>query len=64
MDQMGPSLEQLFKRCGRKFSLKTVLMIADHIFRIIEWAHACGVLHRDIKPQHFLTGRGEYGNKV
>jgi casein kinase 1 len=64
MDQMGPSLEQLFKRCGRKFSLKTVLMIADQIFRIIEWTHACGVLHRDIKPQNFLTGRGEFSNKV
>jgi serine/threonine protein kinase len=64
MDEMGPSLEQLFKRCGRKFSLKTVLMIADQIFRIIEWTHACGVLHRDIKPQNFLTGRGEYANKV
>ncbi|KAJ3077214.1 serine/threonine protein kinase [Podochytrium sp. JEL0797] len=64
IDLLGPSLEDLFNFCGRKFSVKTVLLLANQMITRIEYMHHRNFLHRDIKPDNFLMGLGRTANTV
>ena len=61
---LGPNLEDLFNYCGRRFTLRTVLLLADQLIRRFQYTHSKGFLHRDIKPENLLMGHGTRGNVI
>ena len=65
MDLLGPDLYDLFTDvCKRKFTLKTVLMLAEQMIETIEFIHSKGYVHDDLKPDNIWMGIGNDKNRL
>ncbi|XP_040164764.1 casein kinase 1-like protein 5 [Anopheles arabiensis] len=58
LERLGPSLQDLLNLCGGRFGLKTVSQLALQLLDRLETFHELGYVHRDLKPDNVLLGRG------
>jgi serine/threonine protein kinase len=60
MELMGKSLENIFENSNpKKFSVNCVAKLGLKMVEILEYIHNMHIIHRDIKPDNFVLGRGE-----
>ena len=64
MDSLGSSIDCAFDDCDHQFTPKTVLMLAAQMITCVETLHKHGYIHRDIKPDNFIMGKGEKNRTV
>ena len=64
IDLLSSCLEDRLQKCGGRFSLKTVLMLADQMISCLQGVHGRGIIHRDLKPENFMIGTGKNFNAV
>ena len=65
MELMGKSLEEIFETLpNKKMSVNCVAKLGLQMVQILEYIHDKHIIHRDIKPDNFVMGRGEKSKYV
>lgn len=63
-DRLGKSLEDHFSDNSRRFEDLTTLIVGKQMVERIEFMHQMHFIHRDIKPDNFLSGIGKNSSLV
>ncbi len=58
----GQTLKQVMSK--RKFQLEEVMEIISQIASALDYAHACGIIHRDVKPGNILVAHEDLKLKM
>ena len=56
MERFSEDVDQIFAKCGKRFHIMTVLTLAIRIIDILEYIHAQGYVHADIKGSNLMIG--------
>ena len=65
MELMGKSLEEIFESLpNKKMSINCVCKLGIQMLQILEHIHNRHIIHRDIKPDNFVMGRGDKSKYV
>ena len=60
MELMGKSLEDLFENLpNKKMTVRCVCNLGYQMIDIMEYIHNKHIIHRDIKPDNFVMGKGD-----
>ena len=64
LELLNKSIEEFFQICGNKLSLFTVCKIGIEMIKRIFHIHEKHHIHRDIKPDNFMTGIDNNEDKI
>ncbi len=64
MELLGKSIDVVIEENGGKLDIPTVMKIGIKITKNLEKIHRMGIIHRDIKPNNFMFGKGKNENKL